>query len=144
MKNHKFSRKQILRVSIGRNFIKTIFIFTLIFFSINSFAQVKKENNKAKFDELFTIKKNDTLSFSDGLRISFIGHGSKIAEQGQEVPLIIVMHFSVDNFSEDKTYSLFGDVPYVWSWKKYLFVVTEFEYDSKMKMKVAMDYDSVH
>ncbi|NVO02365.1 MAG: hypothetical protein HXX09_06640 [Bacteroidetes bacterium] len=121
---------------------RALILIVLIFCSSFIYAQTKTTITKPKFDELFTIKKNDTLSFSDGLRISFLGHGSKIAEEGVEVPLILVMHYSVGSLSKEKIYSLFGRLPYVWSWKNYLFVVTEFEYDASMKMKVAMDYES--
>lgn len=113
------------------------------FQSMNTMAQTINKAGAVKFDSLFTINVQKPVSIGDELQLTFNGHSHKILTGNDPYqPLLINMEYKdlISNQSITKTeYVIAKNLPYVWRWKRYLFVVTKYEYSETMEMKVSLD-----
>jgi hypothetical protein len=102
------------------------------------------------YESEFTIRKDEMVQFSDGLKLTFKGHGHKtVMAGGPSSPLVIAMEYDLKGKKDFNTYSVYPDENETWSWEGRYFYMGAYEYNSSMKLKVShsatmrsVDYDS--
>lgn len=121
----------------------TLLLFFLWFLNPNIVAQTKDSIRKINLGTNFTIKTNETVLVHNSFFFTFDGHSHKMIYENTESPLIINIKYKI-RFPQpekeiEKSYYMFGDTPFIWRWKNYLFVVIKYEYGEMMEMKICAD-----
>ncbi len=121
----------------------SLFLFFLWFQNLNTMAHTKDTIQKINLDKNFTIKNNETVLVQNSFFFTFDGHSHKMVYENTESPLIINVKYKVRfpqvEKEKEKNYYMFGNTPFVWRWKNYLFVVIKYEYGTTMEMKICAD-----
>lgn len=95
-----------------------------------------------KIDTIFTIKKGEKVFIDNTLELKFSGHSHKsVMANGPKSPLMISLEYQEEDSddTERKTYYKYDELPFIWRWKNYLFVVMNYKYGDFMEMKVSYD-----
>ena len=106
-------------------------------------ANPKDTLQKIELGTNFTIKNNETVLVHNSFFFTFDGHSHKMVYENTVSPLIINVKYKVrfpkEEKEKEKGYYMYGDTPFVWRWKNYLFVIIKYEYDTTMEMKICAD-----
>lgn len=121
----------------------SLFLFFLWFQNHNTMANTKDTIRKINLDKNFIINNNETILVDSRFFFTFDGHSHKMVYENTVSPLIINVKYKVrfpkEEKEKEKSYYMFGDTPFVWRWKNYLFVVIKYEYGTTMEMKICAD-----
>lgn len=133
---------KLMKINLLRTPLKLILI-VLLMQKLNLRAQDSPQKSTLKFDDLFTVVVNKPIIVSGELELVFSGHSHKISSYPDpSAPLLINMQYKnlINNKPVLKTeYVVASKLPYLWRWKEYLFLVTKYEYNESMEIKVCRD-----
>lgn len=128
--------------------LKTILFNTLILFFMpfqnnNTMAQTEDNTKKINLETNFIIKAKETVLVHNSFFFTFEGHSHKMVYENSESPLIINVKYKVRfpqvEKEKEKGYYMYGETPFIWRWKNYLFVVIKYDYNNTMEMKISAD-----
>ncbi len=104
-----------------------------------------REMQKIRPETFFVIHASETVLVDDELQLTFVRHSHKdVTEQMGASPLLVSIAYKniSTNDEASKTYLWESKPPFVWRWKAYLFVVTKYDYNAMMEMKVFRDSEA--